>query len=102
MRFSTLLILVPVAIIAAIFAVANRSEVVVSIDPFARENSPLAYSMPLYSLVFLSILVGVVLGGLTVALSQRGARKSRLRTREIGDAIAAAKSEASANGSPKT
>ena len=88
MRFSTLLVLVPAAVAATLFALANRQEVVVAFVPFAGEGSPLSLTMPLFLLAFLSLFLGVLLGGATVALSRR-ARGRRLKARDIGSAIAA-------------
>jgi uncharacterized integral membrane protein len=77
MKFSTLLVLVPVAVIAAILAIANREEVAFKLDPFAAGDS-FALVMPLFLLVFLSFLLGVLVGGATIALRRgRAARKKR-------------------------
>ncbi len=65
MKVSTLLVVVPVVIFAAVVAVANRASVIFSLDPFSSEPS-VALSLPLYLLVFLTFLLGVVLGGVTV------------------------------------
>ena len=65
MKVSTLLVVVPVVVFAAVVAIANRSPVTFSLDPFSDEPS-LALSLPLYLLVFLTFLLGVVLGGVTV------------------------------------
>ena len=68
MKLSTLLVLVPVAAVAAILAVANREEVAFRIDPFAAGDAAAALVMPLFLLVFLSFLLGVLVGGATIAL----------------------------------
>lgn len=52
-------------VIAAIVAVANRQAVEFSLDPFSSEPI-VAFSLPLFLLVFLTFLLGVVLGGVTV------------------------------------
>jgi hypothetical protein len=87
MKLSTLLVLVPVVVLAALFAVVNRGEVIVRLDPFARAETALALAMPLYFLVFAALLAGVFLGGMTVALGRGLKRRKRLKTKEIGDAI---------------
>ncbi len=66
MRLSTLLVVVPVVSVAAVVAVANRADVTFSLDPFSVEAPALALTMPLFLLIFLTFLLGVVLGGLTV------------------------------------
>ena len=91
MKLSTLIAIVPIAALAALFAVANRQEVVVTLDPFAKGQ--LSFAMPLYLLVFLVLLAGVLLGGATVALSRGRARHKRLKATEIGSAIVRIDSE---------
>ena len=87
MKLSTLLLLVPVSVLAALFAVANRGEVVVRLDPFAPAGIAFSLAMPLYLLVFATLLTGVLMGGASVALARGLARRKRIKTREIGDAI---------------
>ena len=87
MKYSTLFVLVPIAVLAALFAVANRQEVVVTLDPLARAEAALTVAMPLYLLVFLALFAGVLLGGATVALNRGTARRKRLKAKEIGSAI---------------
>jgi hypothetical protein len=69
-RLSTLVLLIPAALIAAVIAIANRGIVVFRLDPFSSEHPAVAFAMPLYLLVFLALLFGVILGGATVALSR--------------------------------
>jgi hypothetical protein len=70
-RISTILIVVPAVIGATIVAVANRQSVTFSLDPFSTSFPSVSFTMPLYWLVFLSILFGVLLGGATMALRRR-------------------------------
>jgi uncharacterized integral membrane protein len=76
--------LVPAVIAAAIIAVANREIVVFRLDPFSTAHPALAFAMPLYLLVFLALLLGVLLGGITVALRRAGLRRAA-RPLPIGD-----------------
>ena len=86
MRVSTLLVMVPVAAVAAALAVANREPVAFQFDPFA---SGTALVMPLFLLVFLSFLVGVLVGGATVALRRNAmARRRRAAASDIATAMA--------------
>ena len=100
MRYSTLLLLIPIAAAAALFAVANRQEVVVRLDPLTRGDGAFALIMPLYLLVFLALFAGVLLGGVTVALNRGVARRKRLKATEIGAAIMALDAEKSGVGNP--
>ncbi|HXI99840.1 MAG TPA: hypothetical protein VNH44_01375 [Micropepsaceae bacterium] len=89
MRLSTLLVLVPVAVIAATLGVANREEVVFKLDPFAPQDSAYAFVMPLFLLVFLSFLLGVLVGAATIALRHgRRARAKRIAASTVPDALA--------------
>lgn len=74
-RIVNWLILVPVAVVAVILAVANRTPVTLSLDPFARDLSSLAVTMPLFAVVFLSMILGVVIGGAAVWWKQGRYRK---------------------------
>lgn len=86
MRVSTLLVLVPVAAVAAALAVANRQPVAFQFDPFA---SSAAFAMPLFLLVFLSFLFGVLVGAATMALRRnRTARRRRAAASDIATAMA--------------
>ena len=68
-------------VIAAVVAVANRGLVNLSLDPFSDTHPAIVVQMPLYVLVFFAVLLGVILGGLAVALGRavrsRPSRASR-------------------------
>jgi uncharacterized protein HemY len=57
-------VLVPLGALIVLFAVANRASVLVSLDPFSGENSALAFSAPLFLVMFACVIIGVVIGGL--------------------------------------
>ena len=57
-------VFLPLGIVIVLFAVANRTSVVVSFDPFAGEMSPLTFSVPLFIVVFAGLIVGIGIGGL--------------------------------------
>ena len=91
-KIATALVLVPLAIALIVFAVANREIVAVSLDPFDPAQPALSVRMPLFMLIFVFLITGVVLGGFAAWLRQgRHRRASRaLRSdlaslrREIG------------------
>ncbi len=64
------LILVPLAILFVVFAVANRQTVVVSFDPFDAAQPMLSVGMPLFALILLLAVGGVVIGGVAAWLGQ--------------------------------
>ncbi len=77
-KMVTALILVPLAIVFISFAVANRETVVVSLDPFDHADPALAVTLPLFALVLVLMIGGVILGGVAAWLRQ-GKWRSRAR-----------------------
>jgi len=72
------LILVPLAVIIVAFAVANRQIVTVSLDPFSAAEPAASVTLPLFALILLLLIVGVVIGGVASWLRQgkwRGAAR---------------------------
>jgi uncharacterized integral membrane protein len=72
------LILVPLAVIIIAFAVANRQTVTVSLDPFSGAEPAASVTLPLFALILLLLIVGVVIGGAASWLRQgrwRGAAR---------------------------
>ena len=83
MKFSTVFVAVPVAVIATVLAIANRQDVTFRLNPFSQ-SGPDAVVMPLFLLIFLSFVLGVVVGGTTMALrSGLQARRKRLAAAAI-------------------
>ena len=75
-KIVAIVILVPLAIVMIAFAVANRQIVTVSLDPFGGSDSGL--SLPLFVLIVLLLIVGVLIGGLAAWVRQgkwRGAAR---------------------------
>ena len=88
MKLSTLLIVLPVGVIAAILALANRAPVTFSINPFDPDDPLLSVTLPLFVFVFLAFFLGTLVGGATVGLK----RRARMR-RERAQAAAAREAE---------
>ncbi|MGB3743172.1 MAG: lipopolysaccharide assembly protein LapA domain-containing protein [Xanthobacteraceae bacterium] len=79
-------ILVPLAIVIIAFAVANRQIVTVSLDPFSSEYPAASLTLPLFALVIVLLVVGVLIGGIAAWLRQaRWRRTARRLEREIAD-----------------
>ena len=74
MRLSSFLLGVPVAVVAAVVAVANRGMVSFSLDPFSRAGTG-TFEAPLFLLLFAALGLGAVLG-VGAALLSRAGRKS--------------------------
>jgi uncharacterized integral membrane protein len=95
------LILVPLAIILIAFAVANRQIVTVSLDPFGAERPAASLTLPLFALVIVLLIVGVLIGGVAAWLGQgKWRRAARRLEREAGDLRAELETYRRAPGDP--
>jgi hypothetical protein len=79
MRFVKLVIFVPIAIVLIVLSVANRHDVTVALNPFRPEDNVIALTLPLFVLLLLVLMIGVVLGSMVTWFSQG---KHRKRARE--------------------
>jgi uncharacterized integral membrane protein len=68
------IVLVPLALIAVVFAVANRQMATISLDPFNSEAPALALSAPLFLVIILMVMFGVLIGGIATWLTQGSVR----------------------------
>jgi uncharacterized integral membrane protein len=83
------LLLLPLAVLLVLFALANRQVVHIGFDPFGRETAILpAFDIPLFVLIYTMLIIGVLLGGLAVWLTQgrhrRERRQLRRETKRLG------------------
>ena len=62
-KIAAVLILVPLGIVLVALAVANRAAVTVSFDPFNPQHPAASVTLPLFALIIVLVIVGVVLGG---------------------------------------
>ena len=79
----TAVIVIPLAVIIVAFAVANRQPVTVSFDPFVTADPAYAATVPLFVLIFVLVILGVIVGG--VAAWFRQSKWRRLARRLEGD-----------------
>jgi len=78
------LILIPIVAIAVLFAVSNRTPVIVELDPLNLFGEGLPLSIPLFVIVFVAVAAGVMIGGCAVWLAQGRYRKAaRVAAREV-------------------
>ena len=86
-KIVTALIVVPLAVIIIAFALANRQIVTVSLDPFGSSPPALATPpMPLFALVIVLLIAGVIVGGAAAWLRQRKWRRMARRLEaEVAD-----------------
>jgi uncharacterized integral membrane protein len=86
-KIVTTVILVPLAVIIIAFAVANRQTVTVSFDPFDAAQPAYAASLPLFVLIFVLVIFGVILGGVAAWLRQArwrwAARRAEKENQEL-------------------
>lgn len=75
-KFLTALIVIPLGLLFVVFAVANRHFVTVSFDPFNSADPALALSLPLFVLLILVGILGVVAGGTATWFGQRRWRRA--------------------------
>ncbi len=81
-RFLRIVVIAVVAIILLLFAVANRQSVTVSFDPLGSvQNSAFAIPAPLFAVVIVSAMLGVIAGSAATWVSQRRHRRAARRHR---------------------
>jgi uncharacterized membrane protein YciS (DUF1049 family) len=77
------IILVPLALVAVAFAVGNKANVKVSFDPFAGSPDYMI-EPPLFAVVFVALILGVLLGGIATWIGQgRHRRAERMYRRDV-------------------
>jgi len=75
-RIVWLLIAFPAGLLLVTLAVINRHEVRLILDPFRPENPVVSLALPFYAYLFFTLMLGVVLGGTAMWLSQGRWRRS--------------------------
>lgn len=90
----------PIAILLLAFAFANRRNVTVSFDPVAGADDP-AFAAPLFLLLILAVMIGVLAGGAATWLAQgkhrKAARESRAAVERLRSQAEALRSSHSDN-----
>ena len=103
-KFFSTLFAILLALIFVIFAVANRHFVTVSFDPFNSTDPSVAIRLPLFVVIILVAIVGVVAGGSATWFRQRrwrraarqheaDARQARAEVADLRSAAVAARGE---------
>jgi uncharacterized integral membrane protein len=93
-------ILIPLAIVIVAFAVANRQIVTVSLDPFSSEHPASSLTLPLFALIIVLLIAGVVIGGMAAWLRQaKWRRVARRLEREVEELRSEAASLRRSSGS---
>ena len=86
-KILTAVIAIPLAAVIIAFAVANRHSVTVSFDPFSSADPAYAATLPLFAVVMLVLIFGVVVGGVAAWIKQskwrRAARQLEAENRSL-------------------
>src|SRR5258708_14576435 len=99
-KFFTGLVLIPLGLILTVFAVANRHFVTVSFDPFNSTDPSVSVRLPLFVLIVVVAILGVLAGGSATWFPQR--RWRRAARRHEADARQARAPLADLRGSAQT
>lgn len=87
-RLIAIIVFVPIAILLVAFSVANRANVTISLDPFNAAEPAVSVALPLFVLLFCTLALGVLIGGVAAWLGQsrwrREARRLRREARKTG------------------
>lgn len=98
-RIVSILVILPLSVLAVALAVANRKLVSVSLDPFSPDVPALSVTAPLFAVIFAALIIGVVLGSFVTWMRQgrfrREAKIARREHRRMGETKAAAGSSLS-------
>ena len=75
-KFFKALVLIPLGLFFVVFAVANRHLVTVSFDPFNSTDPSLAITLPLFVVLIVVAIAGVLAGGTATWFRQRHWRRA--------------------------
>ncbi|TQX89648.1 MULTISPECIES: LapA family protein [unclassified Rhizobium] len=78
-KIVNMLVLLPIGIILIIFCVANRQLVTMAFNPFRPEDQVLSLSAPLFVFLFVTLILGMVIGSAATWFTQ-GRYRKRART----------------------
>jgi uncharacterized integral membrane protein len=97
-------ILIPLGLVLVALAVANREIITVSFDPFSATDPAFAVRAPLFVLVFVLVIAGVIIGGIAAWLRQskwrRAARRREAELRAIRAEVERLRRKLAANEAP--
>src|SRR5229473_6748202 len=75
-KFFTAVVLIPLGLLFVVFAVANRHMVTVSLDPFNSSDPSAGVALPLFVVIIVVAIAGVVAGGCATWFRQRHWRRA--------------------------
>ncbi len=84
MKIISWLTLPPLTLATLYLAIANRHQVLFSLDPFNAQDPALALEMPLFVVVLFAVFIGILIGGASSwARAGRGRAKARQGRRDV-------------------
>jgi len=90
-KIATWVIIIPLVAVIIAFAVANRQTVMVSFDPFSSTSPAYAATLPLFVVILMVLILGVLVGGIAAWIRQgkwrRAARRLDSEVRALHDEI---------------
>ena len=99
-KIVTAVIVIPLLIVVVGFAVANRQAVTLSFDPFSSAQPAYALTLPLFVIIFVLLIVGVIIGGAASWMRQgawrRSARRLDAQVRDLHSEVDAMRANSSA------
>src|SRR6266849_5303383 len=75
-KFFTAVVVIPLGLLFVVFAVANRHPVTVSLDPFNSTDPSVGFTLPLFVVIIVVAILGVVAGGSATWFRQRHWRRA--------------------------
>lgn len=88
-RFLSIAVYIPLAVVLIALAVANRTPVDFTLDPFNPGNPGLTITLPLFVCVFAALALGLIVGSTATWFKQGHYRKlARQREAELSAALA--------------
>jgi uncharacterized integral membrane protein len=78
-KIVSLVVMLPLAILLIVLAVANRHPVSLALNPFNPADQALSLSAPLFVLLILAVMLGILLGAVVTWFSQ-GKHRKKART----------------------
>jgi uncharacterized integral membrane protein len=100
------IILIPLLFLIVGFAVANRQLVRISFDPFDQSHPAASITLPLFIMLFVFVILGVIVGGIASWFRQRpwrrAARRLDAEVRALHDELEAMRRQAPAPTSVPT
>ncbi|WP_119420165.1 lipopolysaccharide assembly protein LapA domain-containing protein [Desertibaculum subflavum] len=82
MRLSTIVVAIPVGIVAIGFAIANRQSVELSLDPF-----PWRIDLPLFAVLYGGVVIGLLLGVMAEWWRERRLRRAAREARAAAESL---------------